>query len=45
VLSACRATIQTTQTVNPSSQKSAYEKPYAIYQGLYGALKDVFQTL
>jgi xylulokinase len=45
VASACRATIQTTQTVNPSQQQSAYEKPYSIYQGLYGALKDVFAAL
>lgn len=45
VPSACRATIQTTQTVVPSDQQGAYEQPYTIYQGLYGALKGVFATL
>ena len=45
VPSACRATIQTTQTVVPSDKQGAYEKPYTIYQGLYGALKGVFATL
>lgn len=45
VQTACRATIRTSDPVSPSAAKGAYDKPYANYQALYPALKEMFTRL
>ena len=45
VISACAASIQTSDAVQPGPQRAAYDKPYELYTGLYPALKETFARI
>lgn len=45
VASACAATIKTSDAITPGGQQTAYEHPYALYSGLYPALKETFARI
>ncbi|MBK8022054.1 MAG: xylulokinase [Chloroflexi bacterium] len=42
VPTACRASIRTSDPVSPGAARDSYEGPYANYQALYPALKEIF---
>jgi xylulokinase len=45
VVSACDATILTSDAVTPGENQGAYAAPYALYTGLYPALKQTFAQI
>jgi xylulokinase len=45
VVTACTATIQTSDAVKPSADQQAYHHPYERYTGLYPALKETFARI
>jgi xylulokinase len=45
VQTACAQTIRTSEAVTPSSNQSAYEKPYGLYESLYPSLKEIFARI
>jgi xylulokinase len=45
VVSACDTAIQTSDAVVPGANRAAYEPLYALYEGLYPALKETFARI